>query len=178
MTIPSKTLTRTLAVSAAVLALSIGAAAWAQPAPAEAPGAAPGHEHIDREAMRARMEARRQERLQTLHDALGLRSDQDNAWQAFVADVRPAGRDHDGQGRMGRQDGGRPDGAGPMTTPERLDRMAKRMDERQAAFARHADAVKRFYAALSPTQQRTFDALSRLRMGGEGGMGRFGHGRG
>ncbi len=173
----SRTLTRTLAAGAAIAALSIGAAASAQPAPpADAAGAAPNHEHFDREAMRAHMEARRQERLQTLHDALGLGAGQDNAWQTFVVDMRPPGG-HDGKGRMGRRDGERPEGAAPMTTPERLDRMVQHMGERQAAMARRADAIKRFYSALSPTQQHTFDALARLRMGGMGGLG-FGGGHG
>lgn len=177
----SQTLARTLAAGVAVAALSVGAVASAQPAPADpagAAGAAPNHEHFDREAMRARMEARRQERLQTLHDALGLGAGQGNAWQTFVADMTPPGGfGHDGKSHMGRRDGGRPEGAAPMTTPERLDRMVQHMGERQAAVARRADAIKRFYVALSPTQQHTFDALARLRMGGMGGLG-FGGGHG
>lgn len=50
-----------------------------------------------------------------------------------------------------------------LTTPERLDRMMKRMSEdtarRQAAMSRHVEAVKQFYAALTPPQQKAFDAL-------------------
>jgi hypothetical protein len=71
-----------------------------------------------------------------------------------------------------------------LTTPERLDRMQAHMAENVAAFQRHAAAVKALYAALSPAQQRTFDALARLQfmhlmhggfhhegMGMHGGMG-------
>jgi hypothetical protein len=58
----------------------------------------------------------------------------------------------------------------PMTTPERLDHMAammaKRDAEHQAEMQRRIDAVKRFYAVLSPEQKRAFDALH-----DRGGMG-------
>lgn len=56
-----------------------------------------------------------------------------------------------------------------LTTPQRLDRMVKHMAEEsakhQAEMQTHVDAVKRFYAALTPSQQKAFDALH------EGGMG-------
>jgi hypothetical protein len=62
-----------------------------------------------------------------------------------------------------------------LPTPQRLDRMQARMNERQAAFARRSDAVKRFYAQLTPAQQRAFDALH----DGPGGLrGGPGHGHG
>jgi hypothetical protein len=68
---------------------------------------------------------------------------------------------------------GRPDLAG-MTTPERLDAMARMMDERMTRmrerFQRHATAVKALYAVLSPEQRRTLDALPGL-MGHGMGMG-------
>jgi hypothetical protein len=67
---------------------------------------------------------------------------------------------------------GEREAAGALTTPQRLDRMQARMAERQARVAQHADAVKRFYAQLSPSQQRAFDALHQ----GRGGHGmRHGH---
>ena len=33
------------------------------------------------------------------------------------------------------------------------------MDKHRAMFDRHAAALKRFYAQLTPTQQKAFDAL-------------------
>jgi hypothetical protein len=62
-----------------------------------------------------------------------------------------------------------------LTTPQRLDRAQARMAERQQQFARRAEATKRFYAQLSPAQQRAFDALHQGR-GGHGHGGRHGHG--
>ena len=154
------------------LTLSLAAVANAQDAPPPPPGVQAGAHHWDSAKMREHMEERHQRRQQMLHDALGLRPDQDGAWQAFIAasgrpdgDRGPGMRHHDGDGQRAE-----------LTTPERLDRMAKRMAERQARFAQHADAVKRLYAALDARQQKTFDAVVMSRMG-HGGMGE-GHGRG
>jgi len=70
-----------------------------------------------------------------------------------------------------------------LKTPERIDRMRTLRNERNAQADRRAEAVKTFYAALSPEQQQRFDAVS-LRMhrdgkgerrGREGGHGRHGH---
>jgi len=63
-----------------------------------------------------------------------------------------------------------------LTTPQRLDMMVKKMAEhtakREAAMQAHVTAIKQFYAALTPAQQKAFDAL-------HGGMGGgMGHGRG
>lgn len=164
----------TAAVVAGGLAVSVAAIASAQDGPAAAPPSAGPHRGWDRGDMRARFEERRQHRQQMLHDALGLRADQEGAWQAFVASAhRP-----DGERGPGMRHG--EDGAGQaLTTPERIDRMERRMAERQARFAQRADAVKRFYAVLDPRQQKTFDALVMARFGGHGmgmGMGRMGHG--
>ena len=107
---------------------------------------------------------------QRLRDTLQLTPAQEPALQAFVA----AHEQHRGD-RMGRR--GQRDGMRNLTTPQRLDRMGQRMIERQRDFATHAEAVKRFYAQLTPTQQKAFDAMHQ----GRGGMGkheRRGPGRG
>ena len=151
--------------------MSLAASANAQqggPPPPGAEAGAPGR-HWDPSRMRARFEERRQHRQQVLHDALGLRPDQDGAWEAFLAtEHRPDGERGSGMRHREGEDGQR----GELSTPQRLDRMAQRMSERQARFAQRADAIKRFYAALDPRQQKTFDALLAE---GDGGMGGFGH---
>ncbi len=146
------------------LTLSIAAAGYAQDqGPPPATGQA---DRWDPAAMHARMQARRTAQERRLHDALGLHPDQEAAWQAFVTAVQPPdgahrwGEDHD-------RGGPRPE----LTTPERLDRMAKRMQEREARFHQHAEAVKRFYVVLDARQQKTFDALIGARFG-RGGMTR------
>jgi hypothetical protein len=51
--------------------------------------------------------------------------------------------------------------------------MRAAMGERQAKFEQHAAAVKRFYAQLTPSQQKAFDAMRPMggHRGGMGGMG-------
>jgi len=56
-----------------------------------------------------------------------------------------------------------------LTTPQRMELMDKRMAERQAQMKQRSDAVKAFYAQLTPEQQKTFD--SRPMRGGPGGPG-------
>ena len=155
-------------MAAAAITLSTAAVAVAQVAPPpgpppmtdHGPGGQGGwgggrHHRIDPEA-----------RAQHLRDVLQLRADQDGALKAYLAASGP---------RDGKKDGPRRDGAdGPrqaLTTPERLDRMQARMDERRAEFTQNAAATKRFYAALSPSQQKAFDALGP--MGGKGGHGKM-----
>ena len=45
-----------------------------------------------------------------------------------------------------------------LSTPERLDRMQAMAEVRRAGTAERAEAIKAFYAQLSPEQQRAFDA--------------------
>ena len=156
------------------LALSLAASAGAQGAPPPPPGEAAGQaHHWDPAKMQARMEERRQHRQQLMHDALGIRADQEGAWQAFIASRRPPdGERGPGMHRPGGQDQGQ---QAELTTPQRLDRMQQRLSERQARFTQRIDATRRFYGALDPRQQKTFDALSRMDHGGMGGWGHRGH---
>jgi len=160
---------------ALIAALAGASAVQAQDAPA-APGAPGAHRTWDPAQFRARMEARRAERLKALHDVLAIRPDQESAFQSFAAAIKPPERtpgDH-----PGGKGGDRAELAS-LTTPERLDHMAQRMQERtqrwQAAFARRVEATKALYSALSPEQRRAMDALPLLRGGHDGDHGR-GHG--
>jgi hypothetical protein len=104
---------------------------------------------------------------QRLRDILQLRPDQEPALKAFLQAARPPMDD-----RPGFMDDDAP--PKPLTTPERLDLEAKRMAEHQAAFQKRAAAVRAFYTALTPSQQKAFDALG-PGMGGPRGMGGPGH---
>jgi hypothetical protein len=105
---------------------------------------------------------------QHLRDALQLRPDQEPALRALIAALQPPPGERERMRKPGE------DGAG-LTTPQRLDRMQARMAEHQQRFQAHAAALKRFYAQLSPTQQKAFDAMPMMGMG-HGGMGRGMHG--
>jgi len=151
------------------------ATAQAQEA-APAPGAAERHAW-DPAAMRQHMEAHRAERLKALHDALNIRPDQEAAFQAFASAMAP--EDH-GDWKQHERDEDRA-GMAALTTPERVDRMEQKMDQRMAqrreAMHRRGAALKALYAVLSPEQRRTLDALPGLAGHGHEGMrGRHGMG--
>jgi hypothetical protein len=129
---------------AGAIALSAAGASFAQSA---TPPAAPGQGWQRPDP--AQMAERHAERLRAV---LQLRPEQEPALHAFISSMQPSAE------QMQRRKAERGE-ARNLTTPERLDRMQARMTERQAAFARRADATKRFYAQLSPSQQRAFDAL-------------------
>jgi hypothetical protein len=133
-------------------------------------GLEPGHMH-------QRMEAEHAERIRALHQALNIRPDQEAAFNAFAASMHPDPHDD-----WRKHDAMEPGAMASMTTPQRLDHIAQMMDERSAhmreEFQRRATATKSLYAALSPDQRRTMDALHDLmgRHGEHGGRGHGGHG--
>lgn len=155
-------LIRTGLFAGAALSLVAATATFAQ---APAPGAPPApqtgvmHHQFD--------PAKMAEHLRT---TLQLTPAQEPALQAFVAAMQPTGemREHMQEARGDWKN---------ETTPQHLDRMQAMMAEHQQMFARHADAIKRFYAALTPTQQKAFDAMHKSMMGkhGERGGHMWGH---
>jgi protein CpxP len=162
------TLKRVVAVSALCLGLVAAANAGAQDRPARPNGPPPGAGGVDHRKM---FEEMRQRREQRLHDILQIRPDQDAAFHAYLAAVTPPRREGAGPRGAGRERDGQ--GKPAMTTPERLDRMAARMTERQQRFAQTAAATKAFYGVLNPEQRKAFDAMPMMREGHHG----FGHGR-
>lgn len=166
---------RPLSILALAAAVALPAVAGAQAGPP--PGDRPyvqGRDDAARQSMMRQHEARR---LQALHDVLEIRPDQESAFQAFAAAMRPqgpsAGWDHGDKARGPGEMAG-------LTTPQRLDRMAQMMEAREARrraeFERVSSAVKTLYAALSPEQRRAFDALPALLGPGLGLGGHMGHG--
>jgi protein CpxP len=97
--------------------------------------------------------------------ALGLRSDQQPALQAFLAAVAaPPGLIE----KMRAQDAQ----MATMPTPQRLDMMLAKMDDSRNLMVTRIAATKRFYAQLTPAQQHVFDTL-----GNQGGQSRGGSSR-
>jgi len=193
-----------LVLAASLVCLSASfAAAQDHPAGPPAPPAA-DQQQAWRQQREARLQQRTDRQEKRLHDLLNLRPDQDAALKTLLTALAPTGPSADGKGpgrggRMGMGQGAGPGmgmgmgmgkgaGAGDqtLTTPQRLDKIEAaqnaRIAARQAAFQRRANAIKQFYAVLSPEQQRAFDALpglmGRNRGGGRGfGPGGFGPGR-
>ncbi len=128
----------------ATTALAQSAPPMAPPAPAPAHG---WQAHSPDPAKRAEHAARK------LRDALQLRPDQEPALQAFIAAVRPPEGAGPGMHPMAGSDGQ------ALSTPDRL---AKRLEWHKARLAeaeKKLVALKTFYAALSPAQQKAFDTL-------------------
>ena len=134
-------------IAAACLALA-GLAANAQPAPA-APGAGmPGRPAMMQERM-AHMQQRMAERDAALKQILQIMPAQQGAWDAWIAARHAQRQQPPARGEFAQ-----------LTTPERLDRMRALRAGRNAEMDRRADATKTFYAALTPSQQQAFDALT------------------
>jgi hypothetical protein len=86
-----------------------------------------------------------------LRQSLRLRADQEGALQAFVAAITPPPGAID---RMRQQQ----QNAASLPTPQRLDFALARMDQMRGLMVAQIAATKRFYAQLTPSQQRAFDA--------------------
>lgn len=157
-------------VAATALAL-VGLTAGAQaPQPAVvAPGPGPAMQgqrpmmqhHLERQQQRA---AQRQARLKQI---LQITPAQEGAWSTWIASRQPGRSFQGGQRAEFAQ----------LTTPERIDRMRALRAARVAEADRRGEATKVFYAALTPAQQKAFDALQAER-GFRRGAGHRGHHRG
>jgi periplasmic protein CpxP/Spy len=158
MTLRFRVLTGLAAASSALCLAATSAAQEPPPGPPSASQDGPG------KPWTARMQARSEARARALHVILNIRPDQEAAFGAFVATMKP---NPDGKGGHGDRAGAAD--LASLTTPQRLDRMAAAMADRQARFQQRAAAVRRFYAALSPEQQRSFDSMTALMGGGRDG---------
>jgi periplasmic protein CpxP/Spy len=96
---------------------------------------------------------------------LKLTPAQEGAWTAFTAALQPPAH-------MGRPTPEQRAELDKLSTPERIDKMralrTQRMADVSAAMDKRGDATKTFYAALSPEQQKTFDAEHKKMRDGRG----------
>ena len=142
-----------------VLAAALAAAFATGPAVAQpAPPGGPDHHDGDRAQRFAEF---RQRRMDDLKVVLRIRPDQEAAWSAYQQAT---------QERPPRPEA-RPDR--DATTPQRLAALEQRLAAREGALRARIKATLDLYAALSPEQQKVFDALQQLRGRGMGAR-RFG----
>ena len=183
--------TRTFAATALAAAMLAAAAvpSFAQttaPAPAAATASAPADAkpaHRGHHDRKQRMTPeQRQERMakhaEAFKQKLKITADQEPAWTAFQQSMQPM---------QPMQPKDRPDHArldpkemDKLTTPERIDRMRAMHAQHGAEMERRGEAVKAFYAQLTPAQQKTFDDRGTRMYGPRGdkqgrGMHRPGH---
>jgi Spy/CpxP family protein refolding chaperone len=176
------TLRKTILTGLAALSLGgamLGAQAQAQ-SQSQSPDAHPKAQlsKEERQAKRAEFSARhaqkRAQRVARLHDELKITPAQENAWNTFVASMKPAHRADD------RQRGDRAAWAS-LPAPERAQKMIERHKARTAAMEQRLAALNSFYSVLSPDQKKVFDEKSarmQSHFGRHGGMHRGGQRRG
>ena len=134
-----------------LLAAAATSLAVAQAAPAPADGAQAASSSVGAEAGRkdgSRWAEHRAKRMDALKQELKLDAKQEDAWNRYTEAMS--------QSRQPRSKDDRVDFS-KLSTPERLDHMRERMAERQERFEQRSDAIKAFYAELTPEQQKIFD---------------------
>jgi Spy/CpxP family protein refolding chaperone len=115
----------------------------------------------------AKMQAWVAKRLAAFKVKLKITPEQEGAWATFTAAMKPPVNIGQRPNRTEWEN---------LTTPERIDKMRALRSVRQAEMDKRADAVKAFYATLTPEQKKIFDA-HHMRHGRRGGMyGRYGMG--
>lgn len=105
-----------------------------------------------------------QQRTTYLHDQLKLNDAQEKAWKSYQAAITANIKAAQDQELVDFSS---------MTAPQRLEASQKMMKEREARMANHLEALKQFYATLTPEQQQIFDAQT-----GPGPRGAYGAQRG
>jgi protein CpxP len=147
---------------ALLVALIAGGGVLAASAYAVSGGAAdgmPGCEMRHGQAMQARMAERQDKRMAGLKDKLKLTPAQVAAWQAF-SDAEKPKLQAQSVDRVAMREA-----YAKMNTPQRLDAMLEKSDQRHAQMVARVAAVKTFYTQLTPEQQAVFDAEARLDSG-------------
>jgi periplasmic protein CpxP/Spy len=164
---------------AAALAATLASGAFAQSGP-QSGSTSQGHAHAHGQGPGkaqgrmdpAKREAHFNQRMAELKQKLQVTGAQEAAWNNFTSAMQPpAGMQRPDHEAMAR-----------MTTPERIDQMQGMHAQRSAEMLRRTEAVKTFYAALTPEQRKVFDEQPMAMMGqggrhaGKGMHGGQGHG--
>jgi protein CpxP len=114
------------------------------------------------EKMQARMGEQMAKRQADLKAKLQLSAEQEGAWTSFTAAMTPP--------NMANMPRLNPAEMQALTTPQRMEKMQAMKAERDAHMSKRMEATKAFYAALTPEQQKVFDAQTMRGMhGGQGG---------
>lgn len=119
------------------------------------------------EQRQQRMAERRAQRMADLKAQLKITPAQEAAWTAYTGAMQPPANAQRAGQRMDRAE------FANLSTPQRIDLMQQRADERHAQMKQRGDAVKAFYAQLTPEQQKIYDdrAMRGDKSGKRGGPG-------
>lgn len=133
------TLRKQLLVGLTALSLGIGAAA-------ASPGMGGGR-HMDGEGYSEHRKERMEQRLTELRGKLNLNAQQETAWNAYIAGMKPGER----PARPTRAE------MEKLSAPERMEQMHARMKVGEQHMAQRVAATRDFYAVLTPEQRKIFD---------------------
>lgn len=156
-TMNTSTSLKTLLV--AITAVTLGSATLA--AQADMPAAKAGHDtQPDRAAWMAKRMAKHEAHM---HESLMLTPAQEPAWQKFIGATRPV---HPAMGQ-------RPDRKAfdALSAPERMSQFIAMEQQHIAQQQTHLEALKTFYAVLTPQQRTVFDHMQRPHHHGHHGWG-------
>jgi len=132
-----------------------GFSALAQTTPAGPGGDRPGMMNHGRMGHGPRDPAKMQEMMAkhqaALKDKLKITAAQETAWTTFTTAMKPPADMGKGREAMRAE-------MEKLSTPERIDKMKALRAQRDAEMDKRATATKTFYAALTPEQQKVFDA--------------------
>ncbi|MGB9992172.1 Spy/CpxP family protein refolding chaperone [Pseudoduganella rhizocola] len=145
--------------------IGMGSAAFS--AHAQDTAAKPRHAYTDTKFDPAKFAEKRAARQQKLHDALKLNASQETAWNNYMAAIRPS---HPA-GRAERVD------FKALNAPQRAEKMLEFSKLRVQHQETRLAALKTFYAALTPEQQKTFDEATARKGRGHGHRGMMRHHR-
>ena len=144
MTIRKHLLLATVLAATSTLALAQTPPAPPAPGVTQTTQAAPA----DSGARQQRWAERHAPRQAQLKAALQLTAAQEGAWATYTAAMQPPAQ------RPPRMDRAQ---MAQLTTPQRIDRMQAMQAERQQFMTQRMDAIKAFYAQLTPEQQKVYD---------------------
>lgn len=141
---------RTLLVGFLAGSGMLAASAFAMPA--GDPDGKAGCETRHEQKAHSKWEEHRAKRLSALKEKLKLQPGQEMAWSAF-ASISQTGKRPMGVDRQTKREE-----FAKLNTPQRLDMMLARADQRRARMVERTQAIKTFYAQLTPEQQSVLDA--------------------
>lgn len=104
-----------------------------------------------------------EQRHQKLHDALKLNANQETAWKTYMNAIKPQGPQHRAE-RVAFKD---------LNTPQRMEKSIEFGKARLQQQENRLAALKTFYAALTPDQQKIFDLAGDSHGRGHRGPGMY-----
>ena len=106
------------------------------------------HGMMGSQKMHEKQEARHLKHVEDMKVFLQLQASQEAAWNEFVGIMKTP---------MKRPTPLQKSDVEKLTTPERIDKMMAFKAERDAEMSQRMTATKKFYASLTPAQQKVFD---------------------